>query len=256
MVALAAEHVGVTLAGRPVVRDISTRLSPGTLVGILGPNGAGKSSLMKALAGLLPHSGKVFLDDVEIPMLSRNDIARKIAYLPQGQTLHWPLAVERLVGLGRLPHLAPLSAIGAEDRAAVQRAMQRADVLHLASRPATELSGGERARVMLARALAVEAPVLLADEPLANLDPAHQIAGMELLRAEAEAGVLVLAALHDLSLAYRHCDHILLLQEGSIVAQGPAETALTAQTLARVYGITARFGLPGERLLMPLDRIR
>ena len=256
MVALAAEHLSVTLAGRQVVRGISTRLSPGTLVGLLGPNGAGKSSLMKALAGLLPHIGKVLLDGAESAQFSRADMARKIAYLPQGQTLHWPLTVERLVGLGRLPHLAPLSAIGAEDGAAVRRAMQRADVLHLAARPATELSGGERARVMLARALAVEAPVLLADEPLANLDPAHQIAGMELLRAEAQAGTLVLAALHDLSLAYRHCDHILLLQEGRIVAEGPAEAALTAETLAQVYGITARFGLPGERLLVPLDRAR
>lgn len=256
MVALAAEHVGVRLGGRYVVRDVSMRLSAGTLVGVLGPNGAGKSSLMKALAGLLPHSGRVLLDGVDVAGLARSETARKLAYLPQGQTLHWPLAVERLVGLGRLPHLAPLSAIGPADRAAIERALQRADVAHLAGRAATELSGGERARVMLARALAVEAPALLVDEPLANLDPAHQIAGMELLRAEADAGVLVLAALHDLPLAYRHCDHILLLHEGQLAAEGPAETALTPETLARVYGISASFGSPGERLLIPRERIR
>jgi iron complex transport system ATP-binding protein len=255
VVTIAAEHVSVTLGGRTVVRDVSARLTPGALVGILGPNGAGKSSLVRALLGLLPHDGTVTIDDVPRASLSRGQIARRVAYLPQGQVLHWPVSVERLVALGRLPHLGPFSRIGEGDRAAIDRAMTRAEVAHLATRTATELSGGERARVLLARALAVEAPALIADEPLASLDPAHQIEGMELLRAEADAGGLVVAVLHDLTLAARFCDRVLVMADGALVADGPPPTVLTPALLAEVYGITATV-IGGDRpLLVPLDRV-
>nr|WP_255696964.1 ABC transporter ATP-binding protein [Sandaracinobacteroides sayramensis] len=248
--------MGVRLGGREVLGGLSTQLPAGLLVGVLGPNGAGKSSFLKALAGLLPHAGRVLLDGAPLAHMPRAEVARRIAYLPQGQTLHWPLAVERLVGLGRLPHLAPLSRIADSDRAAIERAMRRTDVAHLAQRTATELSGGERARVLLARALAVEAPVLLADEPLTSLDPAHQIEGMEILRDEARAGALVVAVMHDLALAYRYCDRILLLDRGRLVAEGPAGDVLTPGNLAEVYAISAFYGPPAERLLVPLDRLR
>ena len=173
------------------------------------------------------------VDGVDAAAMPRADLARRIAYVPQGQMLHWPLTVERLVGLGRLPHLAPMSRIGDADTAAIERAMARADVLDLRDRIATELSGGERARVLFARALAVEAPALIADEPLASLDPGHQIDVMDMLRAEAAGGALVIAVLHDLTLAARYCDRLLLIDAGRIVADGSARRGADRGAAAR-----------------------
>jgi iron complex transport system ATP-binding protein len=257
VVTLSANGVGVTLGERAVVRDVSAALAGGSLVGVLGPNGAGKSTLVRALLGLVRATGTVAVDGAQVAALSRGDIARRIAYLPQGQTLHWPLSVERLVALGRLPHLAPMSRIGEADRQAIARAMALAEVTALGERTATELSGGERARVLLARALAVEAPVLIADEPLASLDPAHQLHGMAILRAQADAGVLVIAVLHDLGLAARFCDRVMLLHQGALVADGAPVAVLTRERLRDVYGIAAWFGdADGQRLVVPMERVR
>ncbi|SDA13078.1 ABC transporter ATP-binding protein [Sphingomonas sp. NFR15] len=255
MVTIALDHVGVVLGRRPVVRDVRAVLAPGTLVGIIGPNGAGKSTLLRAILGLVPAAGNVRIDDVPLASMARGAVARTLAYLPQGQTLHWPLTVERLVALGRLPHLAPMSRVGEADAAAVARALERAGVSDLRDRIATELSGGERARVLLARALAVEAPALLADEPLASLDPGHQIDVMELLRAEANGGALVVTVLHDLTMAARYCDRLLLMDAGAIVADGAPLDVLTPERLRAVYGITAaieRHG--GTTTIVPVAR--
>ena len=246
MVSLVLDHVGVTLGRRAVVHDVSAAFGAGTLTGIVGPNGAGKSTLARAMLALVAASGTVRVDGVDVTAMPRGELARRIAYVPQGQTLHWPLTVERLVGLGRLPHLAPMSRISEADTAAIERAMDRADVLDLRDRIATELSGGERARVLFARALAVEAPALIADEPLASLDPGHQIDVMELLRAEADGGGLVIAVLHDLTMAARYCDRLLLIDEGRIVADGTPAEVLTAARLRAVYGIDARVETGGE----------
>jgi iron complex transport system ATP-binding protein len=186
------------------------------------------------------------LDGRDAATNPRPERDRTIAYLPQGQTLHWPLTVERLVQLGRLPHLGPLSRVAEGDRDAIERAMARADVLNLRDRIATELSGGERARAMLARALAVEAPVLIADEPLAALDPLHQFEVMELLAAEAAAGRTVIAVLHDLALAARYCTRLLMLYGGRLVADGAPAAVLTPERLAAVYGIHAQVDLRRE----------
>lgn len=240
MVTIALEGLCVSLGKRQILHDISATLSPGSLVGVIGPNGAGKSTLVRALLGLVqPDAGSVAINGKALAEMPRRDVAQALAYLPQGQTLHWPLAVERLVALGRLPHLAPMSRMSAQDAASVERAMTRADVTHLRARTATELSGGERARVMLARALAVEAPVLVADEPLAALDPGHQIDVMELLAREAQAGGLIVAVLHDLTMAARYCSRLLLMDEGRLVADGPPQAVLTAERLEAVYGIRA-----------------
>ena len=255
MVAIRASGLAVALGGRPVLHGIDLDLRGGALVGIVGPNGAGKSTLARALLGLVPAEGEVRVGDRPLEDVPRGQLARTVAYLPQGQTVHWPLSVERLVALGRLPHLAPLSRIGPVDEAAIARAMARTDVTALRERIVTELSGGERARVLLARALAVEAPALIADEPLASLDPRHQIEVMELLAAEAAAGALVIAILHDLTLAARYCDRLVLVGEGRLAADGPPAAVLDVDLLARVYGVTAWIGeAAGGLAVIPIAR--
>jgi len=240
------ENVAVALGKRDVVRNASASFAPGTLTGIVGPNGAGKSTLARAMLALVPHTGRILVDDAEVATMSRAELAKRVAYLPQGQTLHWPLTVERLVELGRLPHLAPMSRLGEADTAAIERAIERADVAGLRDRVATELSGGERARVLLARALAVKAPALIADEPLASLDPGHQIDVMELLQGEARAGGVVIAVLHDLTMAARYCDRLVLIDSGTVVADGTPAEVLTPANLKSVYGIDARVELTGD----------
>lgn len=257
MVTIGTDNLGVTLRGKPVVREIGVTLAPGSLIGIIGPNGAGKSTLIRALLGLVaPTLGRVTIDGADVAHMPRAAIARTLAYLPQGQTLHWPLAVERLVALGRLPHLGPMSRLTPADVAVVDAAMARADVTHLRGRTATELSGGERARVMLARALAVGAPGLVADEPLASLDPGHQIDVMELLRAEARAGALVVTVLHDLTMAARYCDRLLLMDRGRLVADDAPVAVLTPENLHAVYGIKAMIDARGDDpMVVPLHRV-
>jgi iron complex transport system ATP-binding protein len=258
MVNIRVEELAVRLGRHAAVSDVTIDLMPGQLVGIIGPNGAGKSTLIRAMLGLVkPASGGVWIDGASMASLSRRELARRIAYLPQGQTLHWPLLVERLAALGRMPHLGPLSRLSADDEALVDAALARADVLHLKGRIATELSGGERARVLLARALAVGAPALIADEPLAALDPGHQIDVMDLLKAEARAGSLVLTVLHDLGMAARYCDRLLLMDKGRLVADGAPMEVLTEQSLAQVYGISACIDPDGDwPLILPTGRIK
>ena len=244
------DNLSVTLGGRQVVAGISTELAGG-LVGLVGPNGAGKSSLVRAIAGLVPSQGTILIDGK--PALALRERARRIAYLPQGQAVFWPVTVERLVALGRLPHLAPFARPADANHNAIERALTRTDLLDLRDRSIDQLSGGERARVLLARALAVEAPLLLADEPLAALDPAHQIEVMQLLRAEAARGATVIAVLHDLTLAARWCDRLLLMDKGQLVADGAPRQVLTAERIDAVYGVSAFIGeAEGEPLIVPL----
>ena len=246
------DNVSITLGRRRVVEAVGADLAGG-VIGLIGPNGAGKSTLVRAVAGLIPTEGAILIDGVPIAAMALRERARRIAYLPQGQAVHWPLTVERLVALGRLPHLAPFARAGAADAEAIERALERTELLGLRDRPVDELSGGERARVLLARALAVEAPLLLADEPLAALDPAHQIEVMALLRAEAARGATVIAVLHDLTLAARWCDRLLLIDEGRLVADGKPAEILTAERIGSVYGVSAFIGeAAGEPLIVPL----
>lgn len=257
MVMLRTDNLRVALGRRAVLNGISVDFTPGTLTGIVGPNGAGKSTLARAILSLIAFDGSVTIDGDEVKKLPRGELARRVAYYPQGQTLHWPLTVERLVELGRLPHLSPMSRISDTDIAAIERAMARADILDLRDRVATELSGGERARVLLARALAVDAPALIADEPLASLDPGHQIDVMDLLQNEAAAGGLVIAVLHDLTMAARYCDRLLLIDAGQMVAEGTPAEVLTPDNLARVYGIDAEVSLSGAwPTITTLGRVR
>lgn len=256
MVTLSIEDVHVALGERTVLKGISANVGAGALVGVIGPNGAGKSTLARAITGLVaPRSGRIRLDGSDVGAIPRGDLARRIAYLPQGQTVHWPLSVERLVALGRLPHLGPFSALSRDDRKAVDRALDRADIIGLRDRIVTRLSGGERARALIARALAVEAPALIVDEPLAALDPGHQLQLMELLRGEAAEGKLVIAVLHDLAMAARFCDRLILIHRGRLMADGAPAEVLTPRHLDDCYNIRAWTGeIEGQPVVLPLSR--
>ena len=240
---IAATNIVVRLGGRIVLDRVSIAAEDGEMVGLIGPNASGKTTLIRVLAGLLaPDAGALS------PIADR---ARNVAYLEQGAACHWPLAVRRVVALGRLPHLGPFQRPSDADERAIDAAMAEADVVTLAERPVTALSAGELARVFLARALATEPRVILADEPVASLDPYHQIQVMELLRGHASRGA-VIAVLHDLTLAARFCDRLVLLHSGKVAAQGKPSEVLTPDNLARVYSVTAAFG---DGYVVPLARL-
>jgi iron complex transport system ATP-binding protein len=230
------------IAGR--LEGVTAALERGHITAICGPNGAGKSSLLEALAGLLvPESGGVALDGVSLAALHPGERARTIGYLPQAGEVAWDLSVRGVAELGRLPH---------GDRAAepVECALTALDLQDLAARPVSTLSGGERARALLARVLAGEPRWILADEPLAALDLAHQLALLRHLRNAAEDGTGVVLVLHDLALAMNHADRVLVLEQGRLVDDGPPEEALGAETVERVWGVSAQWlGEPGARAL-------
>jgi iron complex transport system ATP-binding protein len=237
--ALTASNVSVRIGANEIVRDASLSLNAGELVALVGPTGAGKTTLMRALAALLPAQGTITLGGKPLDTLTPRERARSIAYLPQGHIFHWPMSVESVVMLGRAPHTDALSGTTAEDRAAVAQALATTETQAFAARPVTTLSGGEKARVALARALATQAPLLLADEPTAALDPRHQLTVMAMLRRVADLGGAVLAIMHDLTLAARFSDRIVVMDRGAIVADGGPAEALSTGRLASVFGIEA-----------------
>ena len=231
----------VSLKGRDVLQGLDAIAQPGQLTAVIGPNGAGKTTLLKVLAGLInPQGGTALADGRHLASWDTAELARCRAYLPQERTVHWALTVRAVVALGRLP-FQPLGAgETATDAAAVDAALVAMQVTHLAERPVLELSGGERARVLVARALAQQPRVLLADEPAAGLDPGHQLALFQLLAELARSGCTVMAALHDLSLAARFCHSVILVHAGRTIAAGPPLEVLTPDNLAAAYGINAR----------------
>lgn len=250
---LVVENLSVSLGGREVVHDVSFACPSGALVALVGPNGAGKTSLLRALAGLVPSTGGMRLRADDLRSLDPKARARAVAYLPQGHEAHWPLPARDIVALGRLPHGAgDPTQLSRADAAAVEEAMRLADVEGLAGRPITRLSGGERARVAMARVLAVGAPLILADEPTAALDPRHQLDVMSVLRNAARAGATVIAVTHDLGLAARFADRALVMREGLLIAAGTPTEAFAPDILAQVFGIEAyRADVAGETVLVP-----
>ncbi|WPL18052.1 Iron(3+)-hydroxamate import ATP-binding protein FhuC [Thiorhodovibrio winogradskyi] len=320
---LEIDALSVKLGGRRLLRDVTFALKAGELLGLIGPNGAGKSTLLKAVVQLLPQadrahsnhgwSGRIRLLGEDVTTLSARERARRLAYLGQDDRVQWPIRVDELVALGRHPHqpswrsggraaggvaggsaekragALPPSRNSADDRRATEAALHMTDIWHLRARRATELSGGERARARLARALAVEAPLLLADEPVAALDPLHQLRVMNDLRAYCQdgpktsdshsnqnaildqghqsgnhgganacqttpspAGRAVIVVMHDLTLASRFCDRLLLLRQGEPVALGPPDQVLSRERLRDIYGIRAISGhIEGESYVLP-----
>jgi iron complex transport system ATP-binding protein len=231
---------------RPILTDVDLTLQPGRLTAILGPNGAGKSTLLANMAGLLkPHRGHIELGGMELRALSSRERAQRIAYLPQFPEIAWPIDVETLVGLGRIPFAGV--ATEREDCRAVLHAMEMTATSSWARRIVTELSGGERARVLLARVFAGTSQWILADEPFTGLDPAHQFEAVESLRRfAAERGGVVLTV-HDLSLAARTADRVVVLNDGRIVADGTPEEALDPAVLRSVYGVETEWLVAGVR---------
>lgn len=237
-VELRLENVGVKLGDRKVIESFSGRFTTGEFVAVVGANGAGKSTLLKTLAGLIaPEHGSVSLNGTPIKSLQPREVARAIAYLPQDRTVHWPLDAERVVALGRLPHRSFASAENDTDKAAISAAMQRMDVMPFAQRPIVALSGGERARVLVARALAQQAKFLIADEPTAGLDPAHTLHLFAEFARIAHEGNTIITAIHDLSMALRYAHRVILLERGRCIADGSAEAVLKNELLAQAFGI-------------------
>ena len=237
------EATNLVLTGR--LNGVSASLRPGEITAICGPNGAGKSSLLQCLAGLLaPANGAVSLDHAALSSLPPRQRAQAIGYLPQSGEVAWDLSVRNLVALGRLPH-------GDQRTAPIDAALAAVDLENFSSRPISTLSGGEKARALLARVLAGEPRWILADEPLAALDLGHQLALIAHLRRAAQAGAGMVLVLHDLALAMNHADRVLVLDRGHLAADGPPETALAPELIEGVWRVAARWlGEPGVRALV------
>ena len=221
-----------------VVQSVSAKANPGELIALIGPNGCGKSTLLKTLCGIItPTSGTIKIGGQNLSNLSLKIRARQISYLAQSREALPSMSVEEIVRLGRAPYRGSLGKISPEGEASIASSLSRTQSDVFKSRRFDSLSGGEQARVLLARALTVEASTLLADEPIAALDPFYQLSMMEILKAEATSGKTVITALHDLSLAAQFADRIWMMNQGKIIANGSPEDVLNAENLKTVFGI-------------------
>jgi iron complex transport system ATP-binding protein len=241
--ALAVDDLRVARGGEPVLDGVSLTAATGAVVGLIGPNGAGKTTLLRACNGSLdPDAGTIRIDGDRLSGLSARATARRVATVPQGTDASFAFTVRETVAMGRYAHVSRLGRHGPDDRAAVETAMERAAVADLADRSVARISGGERSRVLLARALAQDAPLLLLDEPTASLDIGHQVRTLSLVRGLAADGRTVLAAIHDLDLAARFCDRLVLLADGRVRTAGPPETVLDGPALRAAYDVRTRVG--------------
>ena len=238
---LATTNLRVRLGGRAVVDGVTVALRPSEVTAVVGPNGAGKSTFMTCLAGLRrPDEGEVSLGGEALSKLKARERARRLGFLPQTPEIAWRLDVETLVSLGRTPHAGSFGQ-GPRDAAAIVRALQAADLDGFARRDVASLSGGERGRVLIARALAGEPQWLLADEPLTGLDLGHQLDVSTLFRQFAAAGGGVVVTVHDLGFAARAADRVLVMAEGRVLSDGPPEQALAPEVLRTAYGVDAEW---------------
>lgn len=225
--------------GHALVKDVSFHVSPGEIVTLIGPNGAGKSMTLRGTLGLVPATGSVTLDDRMLATLSATERARQIAYLPQTIAMAWPAIVRDVVALGRFSHGAAPGRLSKMDADAVETALADCGLEALAHRTVDSLSGGELARVHCARAFCANTPFLIADEPVASLDPAQAFRIMDLLRHKANKGLGVLVVLHDIALAAHYADRMIMMKDGSVVATGPVDTILSAKSLNYLFGVQA-----------------
>ncbi|WP_224269694.1 heme ABC transporter ATP-binding protein [Haloprofundus salinisoli] len=248
--AIRVDDLAVELGGVSVLDGVDATVERGTFVGLVGPNGAGKTTLLRSLSGLIrPDRGAVTVDGVPIAGRSSKEVSRLVATVPQDTSLSFDFDVRETVAMGRSPHLGRFERFGPEDERAVDDAMARTAVTEFADRSVTAVSGGERQRVLLARALAQDAPVLLLDEPTASLDINHQVRTLELVRDLVASGKTVVAAIHDLNLAAHYCDELLLLGDGRVLAAGDPEAVLTEanlETAFRANAVVSRHPVTGS----------
>jgi iron complex transport system ATP-binding protein len=238
---VALDAVSVSLGGARVVTEVSAEIAPAEWVTLIGPNGAGKSTLLRAIAGLVPYEGSITLDGSGIAALGRRDLARRLAFVPQAPLLPPEMRVDEYVLLGRTPHIGAFGYESRGDLEAVGDALARLDLERFAARPLRTLSGGERQRVVLARALAQDAPLLLLDEPTAALDIGRQQQVLEIVAELRERGGLtIVSAMHDLTLAAQYADRLLLLSKGELVADGPPHEIVTEELISEHYGARVR----------------
>jgi iron complex transport system ATP-binding protein len=243
MSVLLADRIHVARGGRTILRDVSLMAGPGDFIAVIGPNGAGKSTLLSALAGLIaPMRGEVSLDGAPLSRIPRRELARRRAYLPQNPVCEWPLSVERLVALGLTAHLPVLGSLPQEFSGAIAQALADHDLSDRKDQPVTTLSGGEFSRAMLARALVGHPQLLIVDEPVTGLDPAHAFAAMARLSAWAASGRTVIASLHDLTLAGRYASRILALKQGRVAGEG----ALTTELIREIFSIDSQMSGSGR----------
>lgn len=250
---LKVSDLNLKIDGAKIINNASLEIETGQIIGLIGPNGAGKSMLLKSILGLNEEAhGTVTIDDQNLNNISLKDKAKFISYAAQGAPVHWPLTVGHLVSLGRIPHLSPWQSTTKEDQQLTLNAMKMTEVDHLSTRTTTSLSGGERARAMLARAIVTGSDFLFADEPIEALDPYHQIQIMNILKNLSQKGQGVLVVIHDLNVAQQYCDQLILMDNGKIIAKGVPENVLTDEFLQNTYRIKAsRIEHDGQHIILP-----
>ncbi len=254
---LSCNGLSVLTGGKEVLKNISFEVDKPQLIGLLGPNGAGKSTLIRALMSLIPFSGQINHQGLSDGGADQNALAQKVAYLPQERKVHWDICCRDIVMLGRIPHQPKFGRSSDEDRGIVWAAMQQMGVAEFADRPYDSLSGGEQARVLIARTLAQQTDVIIADEPTSGLDPAYQIEMMQMFMSLVDAGKTVLVSLHDLPLASNWCDRILLMKAGALIADAPPVEAMSTALMQQVFGISVAV-LPDTKgtIVVPVDKYR
>jgi iron complex transport system ATP-binding protein len=251
MTRLAAEALCIRRGGRAILDRVSVAAGQGEFIALVGNNGAGKSTLLAALAGLIaPDAGSVLLDGRAISSHGLATLARRRAYLPQSPRCEWPIPVERLIALGLTPVLPAFGGLADSQRARVDETIAALDLEEQRDQAATTLSGGELARAMLARALVGDPDILLIDEPVSGLDPRHTIDTLRRLRALTLGGKLVIASLHDLTLAARFSTRIVALKHGRLVADGATAEVLTGAMVHEVFDVVARVSGQGDTALV------
>ena len=254
---LSASAIDYRIDQVPILKGIDFHVDKGELVGLIGPNGAGKSSLLRLLSGIeAPDRGEIRLQDQVLAQISAQQRARWLGYLVQGAQAYWPFSVEKVVGLGRIPYQKWWQQASAEDQAKIEAAMGMTETLAYRNRIVTTLSGGEQTLVMLARIFATENHLILADEPVAALDPYHQLHVMEILRQHAQQDRAAVVVLHDLSLAARFCDRLYMLSHGGLECSGSVDRVLNKENIARVYGVDSQIECNEKGVsVTPLTRV-
>jgi len=255
-------NVSFLYGKRQILEDVSFSVGSNEFVVLIGPNGSGKTTLLQVLLGLRRvHGGDILISGLPLQSLTRKSIAQKLTFLPQDTAMEFAFSVREVVAMGRNPHLGRFQSETADDQLIIERALSATDTLHLASRPITALSGGERQRALLARSIAQQTPLLLLDEPTANLDMSHQIETLQLAKQLVGQGRSVIAAIHDLTLASRYADRAILISQGRIVSDGPPQQVITEDNLARYFHIRTAIQAnkqleSGGLIVTPLESLR